>query len=98
MQRTWATHFDVVGTVEHIRENELGDLHGDRAAVFGLCAFDPMSLLFRLNGLFHRESAFANCRRRRKGARSRPWALPFQQVSSAVSLLTLIRLLPSARR
>ena len=79
MQRTWATHFDVVGTAEYSREDELGELHGDRdpvsvcSAVFGLCAFDPLSLLFFfLKGLvsLRHESVFANCRRRRKGARS----------------------------
>ena len=55
MQRTWATHFDVVGTVEHGREDGLGDLHGDRdpvsvcPAVFGLHAFDRV-LVVSLEG------------------------------------------------
>ena len=56
MERTWATHFDVAGTVEHSREDELGELHGDRDQVpiyhtfFALCTFAALSLLLDLNG------------------------------------------------
>ena len=59
MQRTWATHFDVAGTVEHSREDELGELERDREPVsiypafFALCTF---ALLLDLNGLFHRSA------------------------------------------
>ena len=51
--KTWATHFDVAGTAVHGSEDELGNLHGDRGPVSVLCAFDPLSWLFRLKGLFH---------------------------------------------
>ena len=51
MQRTWATLFDVVGTVEHSREDEVDELRGDRAFV-ALYTFAALSLLLDLNGLF----------------------------------------------
>ena len=33
MQKTWATHFDVVGTALHGREDELGQHHEDHDPV-----------------------------------------------------------------
>ena len=57
MQRTWPTHFDVVGTVEHSREDDLGERHGDRdpvsiyPAFFAPYTFAALSLLLDLNGL-----------------------------------------------
>ena len=56
MQRTRAL-FDVAGSAVRDREVELGQHHeGHDPAVFGLCAFAPLSLLFDLNGLFHRST------------------------------------------
>ena len=52
--------FDVAGTVEHSREDGLGELQRDRDPVsiypssFALCTFAALSLLLDLNGLFHR--------------------------------------------
>ena len=80
MHRRWATRFDVAGSAVHDREDELGQRHEDHdpvsvcPAVFVLCAFARLSLLFDLKGLFHHSTNLllqnVNSRHRRKGARS----------------------------
>ena len=45
MQKTWATHFDVAGTVVHDHEFSPPSL--------AFCAFAALALLLDLSGLFH---------------------------------------------
>ena len=73
MQRTWATHFDLMGSVVHDRECKLGQHHEGRdpvsvcPAVLGLRALDPHVLAVLPEGspLLRHEFASVSCRRRR---------------------------------
>ena len=61
-----AAHFDVAGSAERGREDELGQDHEGRdpvsvsPAVFGLCALAPLSLLPDLNDLSHRRDVWSS--------------------------------------
>ena len=66
MQKTWATHFDVVGSSVSDLESDLGqhqegrDLVSICPAVFGLRALDSLSLLPDLNGLSRRGDVWSS--------------------------------------
>ena len=106
MQRTWATHFiNVAGSDVHDREDELGQHHEGHdpvsvcPAVFGLCAFAFLSLLFDLKGLFHRSTNLLL----QTVVVGAVLALDlgrrlFQWVSSVVSVLSRAQPLPCAMR